>query len=772
MRRCPTREVLVLASLAALLGVGACSKMHIIPNTVQNQLPIVRITAAPIDSNATCTPDPARSCYSLTLMWTGYDPDGRVDHYLYAVDPPASPDTVWQTSHGNQERLVFPSGHGTPTLPHHVPVARDYHVFVIKAVDDKGQPGPPTMRAFFSYTLAPDVIIIDPIPTSLSIPLLVPSVRIRWAGTDDDGVFHDKPVKYKYILLTSQSPFPVDSAVAYPERILPRFAPDFAGWDSVSGDTTVVQYTNLAPDAIYMFMVVAFDEAGAYSPIFNMNHSMLRFKIGYAGVLGPKITIFNEFFNYTNRGEYCPTCPAPAFVEVPAGRPVSFNWTANRTAGTDIRCFRWAVDIEDVHDETPRSNETTDLRHWSTCGLTLTGCTIGPFAGTLAPDPPEEHRLYLECQDNVGMRSIVIVRFQVVRSNPVPGSTLIVKDTRFKGDDVDRSTGCATIPPAGVVWPTQAELDTFLFARGGVPWRCTTPPSTSVPGLFAGYSFDTIGTKVQGTDLTVRLSKLVRYDHIIWIVDAKGAGIDDGTNNPLGNRATSLRFMTAAGRFNTLGAFVKQGGKVWVVGGGGAYASTIEWNNANNDGEGHEFSAVLNELVPGRFMYDLARWQSAFRVNSVLGNIQRYTGRFEQRPEPGTWADHLGELPARMEYKTAATDPMPPNRTRTTDYYKNTATLEFLTLANPVVENLSGDPLHPRETSTLDTLYSNGGVPFGGGDRNILMTYYHGGVVPQGFLFSGFDIWIYKRAQCQALVDFVMKRMWGLGSTAPLAARH
>ena len=45
-------------------------------------------------------------------------------------------------------------------------------------------------------------------------------------------------------------------------------------------------------------------------------------------------------------------------------------------------------------------------------------------------------------------------------------------------------------------WPAKTELDTFLFARGGVRWRYYQPATQlSPPGVFNGYDFDTLGTR-------------------------------------------------------------------------------------------------------------------------------------------------------------------------------------------------------------------------------------------------------------------------------------
>lgn len=771
------RAVPVVVAMVAL-AAASCSKTKIVPGQVDNLKPTVRITAAPIDTSAVCDPDPVRSCYSLTINWVGHDPDGRVDHFLYAVDPPsaANAETTWHVSTRNEERLLFNSSEVIPFGRNEIPKARDYHVFVIKAVDNEQAVGPSVSRAFFSFTEAPNVNITNPLPSSINTPLLTPSVRISWTGTDNDGVFNSKPVKYKYILLNSSSVFPLEAARSDPDSLRDFYAPNFAGWDSVGGDTTTVQFTNLPPNADYMFVVVAFDEAGAYSPIFSLNGNMLLFRVGFAGALGPRIVAFNEFFNYEWSPGYCTNCPTrETFIEVPAGRRVTFNWEGIPPIGADMKSYRWVLDSNDLLNETPRADEERDTHLWSARGVNLKSVTLGPWEGTLPPDAPEEHRFYIEAEDNVGFRTLAIIRFQVVRASHEPGRILFVKDTRLKPENY--RSGCVVNDPT-TPWPTQAELDTFLFARGNTPWRCYPNNAITPRGIFAGFNLDTIGTRTKQRDLTVRLSTLSKYEFVVWMVDQIGANFDEdglGLFEPM----TALRYMTGPGRFNTLGAYVKDGGKVWMLGGGTGFASTIPWNDRNNDVPTITFSSLgaRPELRSGRFMYDLARWQSEFRCSAEPAFVNRYLGRYRDQPAtsgPSAYTQFANELPATLELKTRTSDPMPPNRTNQGRFYPVVAGLEYLQLENFIIENTSTNPNVVNEVSTLDTIYkaSGGGLPPPlSNPHNVVMTYYHGPGVPQGFIFTGFDVWSWKRTQCQQFCDFVMQRMWGLSRTSTASAR-
>ena len=780
-----TWAALAAATLGAFAASG-CSKQlqHMM---LPNQRPTVRLTAAPIDTTG-------RYFYSYILDWVGFDPDGRVDHYLYAVDPSdsAGKDTAWVVTRNNEERLQFRSSRPDPLNPNFN--SRDFHIFVIKAVDDRGEPGPWVARAFFSFTQAPTVQLTGPRPSSILTQILTPALRVTWRGDDPDGVFTQKPVKYKYKLLTPASEFPPDSALGPggPNRLRDRYAPKFVGWDSTSADTTTAKFTNLTPgNDVYVFVVVAFDEAGAYNPIFSLDTNMLKFKAGYAASLGPRITFFNEFFNYTypTGGYPDPSNPRawapPGGLEVPGLRPgqpkrevqpLTINWEAEPPEGSDITSYRWALDIHDVTDNTPRQNEN-DLAHWSSRNVNTTSATVGPFLGG------EDHKFYLEAEDDNGLVSLGIVHFQVIAPTfNVPGlgkDILIVDDMRLQADKRG-GLGCYETP-AGF-WPTAAELDTFLYAVGGQPMPCPYPETeTSRTGLFYGYPFDTIGTRIRRANLTVPLSVVDQYKHVIWLVDGLSSNYFKEGTNP--NEAqTALRYMCDIGHANTLATYVKQGGLVWAAGGGVAFASTIPWNDPSNDQPTITFSKNSTrhrEVVPGRFMYDIAFWRSEYRCPTASPTITRYTGRFGDSLDyhvPGYPPSPYANLPAQMRLKSMATDPLPWSRSTGQFYRRSGLNLEFLQLENYIIEDVNPDPDTTMEVSTLDTLFrvdAQNLAHYDTNHQNVIMTYYHGAGRPDGtgapdpgpsherFVFTGFSLWDYAREDCQKVVDFVVHNIWG-----------
>jgi hypothetical protein len=758
MRRLGLLFPIVMAGSALWLA-GCSTKPKIVAQN--NMLPTVRLTSAPYSSVD-------EYYYSITLNWTAFDPDGRVDYFLYAIDPPRPnatvpfPETTWVRTDRNELTYQFPATRSKSSSLY----ADDFHVFALRAVDNRGGRSLVTYRAFFAQTQAPTVKIDSPPPSLQSKAFVTPAVLIQWHGDDLDGVFTKKPKKYKYFLISDQTEVTLNTALVDRDSVRRYYQPrNWVGWDSTSTETTYVQYTNLIPDKEYIFCVVAFDEAGAYSPIFELNQNMLYFRVSFAGNNNPTITMWNEFFSYTYPGgSYEPLNPERVVpLEIPAGERVTFNWAAEPIPGSVMRSYRWALDITDLNDETRRRSPDTDLNRWSDKSLAVTSATIGPFIGSNVA-----RKFYIEAEDINGLKSLGIIGFTVVTAT-FDRPLLVVKDWRYQVD-VKTVTTQPCVDRPKLQWPNSAELDSFLFARGGFPWKCYTPAAVSKPGLFAGYDFDTAGTRIGRADQTVPLSKLARYRHVIWITDAKGAS--NGGSGTSSDPAAALKYMCAPNRANTIATYGRMGGQIWMLGGGAATAATDNYNSVRNDTQppapGRTYTVdYFGELVPGRFMYDFAKWQSEIKPSNGNFFYDRLLGRNTGNP-------FYNGLPTTLDYHSEADgDSFPPGRTYVPQlFYYDVAYVEYLSKPNQYQEDIDpGDPENFQ--SALDTLYAVRGAslvqPSEGNANNVIMTIHPArsiSVNPK-VVFSGFDIWSYRRWQCQAIVDFVVRDLWGLQRTGP-----
>jgi hypothetical protein len=790
----PSRVAAIFVSCLAALGAAAlCGCSTKVSGTLlPNQPPTVELTNAPISADVH---NPY--FYAYRVNWSGTDPDGRIDHYEYAIDPPAvvvrdtskcnDGDTCWITTTKNEEILFFRATQPDTIIGTKQPTASDPHTFVIRAIDNAGARSPYKYRSFYSYTIAPTVSIVNPLPSALLSAQVTPSVRVEWQGADVDGQFSQKPVKYKYKMLDladpTNKPFLTDPDALRRQEA----AKNWAGWDSTSADTQFVQFTNLTPGKSYLFVLIGFDEAGAYSPVFTLNSNCLQLTAGFASSNGPKIRIFNEYIDFTYQSGGYSTDPLREIpVEIPTHVNVNVNWEAIPSPGSRIQFFRWMVD-GNINDQTPRSDEVNDYIHWTQPSPTMPGVVaLRPFADG-------DHRFYLECGDNNGQKSLGILKMTAV--TPTFNRTLlIVDDTRLEPDkwltfESARRGDCPL--PYGLPWPSRAEMDTFLFARGHFTWRCTRDTSLNItqPGLFAGYEYDTLGTRL-GLENPARgalLSRIGQYKNLIWLVDADGAA--KFRLNPNAYPITALEAMSGPGLASTLEAYTQLGGRVWLAGGGAAYASLIEFNKGGNDLGQTTFSSLplYSELAPGRILYDGAHWQSTMAVTKGLISTTRYENTVTVKRADGSehdttyivapaWEhpDHYSpgstlrspdyaHLPQQMRLKQGV-DPLPPTRTQgqSGSFYQSSLPCEYLLDINAILEDVDPDPAHVRQVAVLDTLYmASGGALLTGNHIAPTMTYYHGNTAHQ-FVFTGFSIWSYARQDCMGLVDFVLQDLWGL----------
>lgn len=754
----PAFVLTILAVCTAMLG---CSDGVQVVNVIPNQRPTVTITSSPISQDRS---DPA--LYVTNIHWSADDSDGRVDGFEYTVDP-GSADTVWVATK-RYEVTLFMSAMQPETKASFVPKATDFHTFLIRAIDNGGVRSAPQSRSFYSYTIAPTVSITNPRPSHLLFASVGPSVVIEWTGTDADGVQHLRPVRYKYKLFDVSDPETINWFVR-PDSLRNRDAPArYATWDSLSGDTTRIRFANLAIGKSYLFVVVGLDEAGAYSPVFSLDENMLAFRIGIGNEFAPRIHVFNSYIDFTYTGGGYTTNPDREIrLEMPANEPHEFRWDAVPSQGAFIERYRWVLDTPNISNNTPRANEDRDWQLWSRASNATTSCRVGPL-------PPGDHYLYIEATDSNGLASLGIVRFTVV--NPkFEGELLVVDDTRLEADQ-RLAGGC--LLPYTKPWPSATELDTFLFARGGVPWRCAVNPSTALtpPGLFAGYAFDTLGTRLglENPAGAAPLSLLGHYRNVVWMLDPEAAIRPDNVSTPT---FTTLYAMSRPGSQSALATYARMGGRVWLMGGGAAYATLIQFDKSRNNRPATTFfSASQGELASPMLMHDGAHWQSEIAVLKSLAEVRRSPRAEQIAQAPWSHPDtHTGgvlsapdyaRLPELLRLKTPDTDAIPPSRAanRGNLFYPGAMGLEVLSAANLIIEDVDPDPDAARFMSTLDTLYEASGTALPGPHLPI-MTYYHG-AQPRQMLFSGFSPWLFTRDDGQRLVDFVLQDIWGLTKAA------
>lgn len=758
----PLRSTALCCLVAVTAVAPGCGKRLQSTLGPANRPPVVRL-------EGTASPAGPTGTVSAHLRWSASDPDGRVDHYLVTTDlARLGQESAWSVTTENEQGLRFRRAERGAAGPSS-PAGGDFGFFAVRAVDDRGARSELEYRAFFGENIAPTVRIMQPRPDPFGLsPPVPPSFWIRYEGSDPDGP-SGRPTKYKYKIFHRTPSTPITQWLADPDSLRRQFAPTFPGWDSISGDSTRIRITGLVPNSEYLFVITALDAQGAYDPVFSWETNMLRVFVS-AWVMPPRITLFNESFHYDYASGGFPVPLDSSWfvrIEAPAKEPLTLNWYALPPPHSLMGGYRWALDIADVHDETPRSGKH-DLSHWSAWDLSSTSATLGPFHGAALD---VTHRFYVEATDENGATSLGVVQFRLVRS-AFDRDLLIVNDTRLAVDQIVAGRPDSLRAPTGR-WPAAAELDTFLFATGGVRWRMTPAGTLSPPGIFKGYRFDTLGTRRALADPTIPLELLGHYRHIVWMVDGQGANFD-GHPASLVTPTTTLQYMSRPNRQSTLATWVRSGGRLWALGGGFGHATNAPWNNMVNDSDQtRTYSSVGTrpDLTPGRFMYDLSHWRSEFRAYrpspvTVTRAPFAGTGRCQ--------ADGHALLPALLRPKSPATDPIPPLRIMS-DFYTRprNVSLEGLSLPDTIIEDRCPSPRHRTAIQVFDTLMvaTGGLLPPPGPDPTVdrivnpVMTHYHGSDCGP-VVFSGFDVWSWSRADCARLVDAVLQGIWHLPKDA------
>ncbi len=220
--------------------------------------------------------------YLVRFAWQGADADGIVTGYRYAIDPPVFSDPYWIETIATEQSFFFRTSEPQLPIPATGPVTfTQPHTLLLESVDNDNLTSDPLSRSFFSSTVAPEVQILSPSPSAGSPVAIDDQVTVQWQGTDADGLFSKRPVRYKYALLGEFSGLPggIDGVWSHPDEIRLAYAPEFTDWTGTSSDSTTVQFTNLVLGSRYLFCVVGFDEAGAYSARFARAVNMVLMRV-------------------------------------------------------------------------------------------------------------------------------------------------------------------------------------------------------------------------------------------------------------------------------------------------------------------------------------------------------------------------------------------------------------------------------------------------------------------------------------------------------------
>jgi len=566
-----------------------------------NQPPTAHLISAP--------PTGSETSFQIELIWSGSDPDGRVDRFEYAIDPPAvfteeeiaqgGPGVVsevvpgtgdsptitrvtkavdggtvsfdWVHTIKNGDTFTFsatePDSVGDDTL--RAPTGRftGMHAFYLRAVDSDGATSMPDRAAFTATTLAPVSRITQPALTGEDLIYGAGiGLTALWTAEDPDGTAPPSRFLYRLIHVPIGDLSTADKSVF------------FQGLDSDWTLTTDRKFQSLGMDAPggYLFAVRAVDQAGAVEPFVDWGRNAVRIAASTASLYAsPLLTVTETYLGST-------TFPLD-FVKfsdqtetegtILAGTPLHFSWqgSAERYSG-EIWGYSWGVDIVDPQDDSA----------WSPWGLNVTHPP-----GDLVFGEPGYHRFSVKVQDTFGHITMGTVVIHVV--------TLVGdRHVLFVDDSFDDT------------YPRDSEHDAFwdrMFA--GYPGLETGDVTE-----FASHG-DNDRQAIHPKEL--KLTDLVRFRMLLWENNGSGFDGDSGLFRVVSNQA--------------LVSYLGAGGKLWLGGRMTIGATIPDITLLRGD------LTYPKSLHPGQFAWDMLRIHSDTVLNDKGANTRN--NLYTVRPFPG-----------------------------------------------------------------------------------------------------------------------------------------
>jgi hypothetical protein len=753
-----TRSIFLgFALAAAALAFVSCS---VDPggDRVDNQAPTVWLSSAP--------PQGTDSKYRVQLFWGGWDPDGEISHYEYAItdnesgifDPGDTTTTdgknPWGKVYGSDSVFTFTADIlANPATKDLVSRFQRSHTFFIRAVDAQGLASvEPAYRSFTTWTLSPKITIKVPTRAGTSLtPSQVPSIATyRWVAEDyvNSTLETQEPDSVRWIL------HPVQSSDFTGGINFIRSNPDARGWSrwhdyrapQDSGKSWTTPPTDLGT---YVFAVQAKDEAGAVTPVFDETYNVRRIRVS-AKSTGPILQVTNE---YTGPIVTSIVNSPVVIIDLPAGVPMQFTWQADAESyGGLVSGYRYGWDIADLADP---SQWEVDYTPFTTERVKSPTRTF--FFGT--------HTFDVEVIDNNGARSRVEVKVNYVQFT-------MNKSLLFVDDYNPTSTGI--VPTNGAV-PNDAEHDAF--------WR-------EVLGDVADFSWDDDAITVKGGQ-AISIVKFADYQSVVW--DAYGGYSTSSAARPLlydliryrPKVVTGTNFAAGKVQPNLLSLFMRAGGHLMLCGlqpltqvpvvstasykypfifkyelGGdqdGSYADQIQSGNAVGDQSFAFLDACVNtlDLAYSGFGQIRNRNNNGCGVELIRQVDPRNDGMREARPlDPA-----FPLLQLRPEVAAAGRAFAPETKGWNSEVY-NPAYFNFCNIAETASPRTCFEPIYGHGCLNTASVVYNAPVAYWGGTYASVVP--EGGGLPARSAFLGFEPYYFNPAQVREMMGTILFDEWNL----------
>jgi hypothetical protein len=592
------RLVLFLALAGAAAGCG-----HETGRPIASLRPFVQITGGPISGS--------EDSYTARIYWSGWDEDGIIDHFEYALDPPAAfteaeieaPENapgitvrrVLGPDRGQDTLVVTKMDGGEPAVFRWIETREFNRSFAFTTPDADSVNDGGLFKAIAQYSGAHRIYVrsrdndglysraegigytaqtitpaskIDRPDISSEILNMGTTLTVKWSGQDPDSPEASKlPTGYLYRLLRVDTLDPsVPLVIAAPSLLFTR---GDRKWTYQSADTLSKAF-RVSLGGQYIFAVRAVDVAGGIEPFISPARNFFKFQ---ALALGgyPVLTVCEPSlgcFEFTAIG-------APAEVEVPTGRVLRFQWQADVEAyGGEIESYSWGVDVPDLEREGPESG-------WSGWG----DLRINP---PVSFSRPGIHVFYIRVRDINGTITLGTIIMNVIEFS-------FDKDVLFVDDSFDRQ------------FPTDAQQDAFWVQRFQ-NYAAANPRFTySVPS----EQPDPL------VPIPPPLSVMGQYRLIIW--DNLGSGYS-------GEPA----LFKAATQKPLLRSYLGAGGQLWLDG----KMTVPPCLESAGQTVSIQYPITDEALYPGTFAWDMLKLQTTniinpmgSGINDLMWGVAPYPGR-------------------------------------------------------------------------------------------------------------------------------------------------
>jgi hypothetical protein len=367
---------------------------------IPNNPPSVRLTAFP--------PDSGTAGYDVAFFWEGWDSDGEVDHFIYAIDPPdmyGSEDSLWTRTDDYSGTFLFQAVEFDTLYSWREPqVAKSWHLFVIRAVDDMGALSEPDYLAFNAATIAPRAHFVTPPPIGavhsyMGSPQEVGlSVTFRWDGNDVDGLFTDVPVAYLFKV--------TDVSNVGENDLVQAVWDDTTEWirrgAGVNDRKMVLHFDN---GHNYAVAVRAIDEAGAVEPLLLTNGNMMwvgaRSSYSFPDLVVRSSALGSRTWH--GWGADIETYEAT----VGSRFELSISGNADLYGGL-VTGFSFAWDLVDLETNDVDPNGLEGWTPWSLSRKVITA----------ELSEMRDYYLYIKCKDDGGAVTLAGLKFHVIPAEP------------------------------------------------------------------------------------------------------------------------------------------------------------------------------------------------------------------------------------------------------------------------------------------------------------------------------------------------------------------